>query len=228
MSTPTAIVTGYSSGLGWSFTRQLLERGWDVVGVSRATSPEKGDPGTAGRLRTVVGNVADDDTVKAAFSAAAAAGDLRLVISCAGTGVFGAIGEYSANDVQTAVDGNLTGLILFTDRAAVTLGDGGTIVNVMSTASKKLRPAESVYTAVKWAAKAYTRTVREALKAKKSKVRVIEVYPCGMNTPFWDRAVRPVADGKAFPSSDPIAEVVLQGVLRDSDSYQQEFTFERS
>ena len=37
---------------------------------------------------------------------------------------------------------------------------GGDIVNVMSTAAKKLRPAESVYTAVKWGAKAYTRALR--------------------------------------------------------------------
>ena len=105
---------------------------------------------------------------------------------------------------------------------------GGDIVNVMSTASKKLRVAESVYTAAKWGAKAYTRTVRDAIKADKLPIRVFEVYPCGMRTRFWHEAVRPPTDGGKFPSPKPIAEWVLQGVAMREDSYQQEFTFERS
>jgi len=105
---------------------------------------------------------------------------------------------------------------------------GGDVVNVMSTASKKLRPAESVYVASKWGAKGYTRTLREAVKAAKLPIRVFEVYPCGMKTPFWSTATRPVADGLAFPPPDPIAEQVLAEINSPRPVYCQEFTFERS
>lgn len=228
MSTDVAIVTGYASGLGRAFAEDLLGRGWAVVGVRRAADP----PAWAaahGALHHVAGSVAADQTVAAALAAARAAGRLRLVINCAGQGVFGEVGTYDAAQVAAALEGNLTGVILFTDAAVPVLAQtGGDIVNVMSTAGKKLRPAESVYTAAKWGAKAYTRTVRDAVKARGLPIRVVEVYPCGMRTPFWDAAVRPVADGAAYPPPEPIARAVLASLLDGSpEVYQQEFTFER-
>lgn len=219
-----AIVTGSSSGLGRAFAERLAARGTTVVGVSRRPDPDP-IPG----VEYVHGSVADQGTVDAAFEAARGAGDLTLVINSAGQGVFGDVGGYSVADIAAALEGNLVGLIAFTDRAVAEMqSDGGDIVCVMSTASKKLRPAESVYTAAKWGAKAYARTVREALKALKFPIRVIEVYPCGMNTRFWSDAIRPVSDGSSFPSPDAIADNVLAALDQKADSYQQELTFERS
>jgi NAD(P)-dependent dehydrogenase (short-subunit alcohol dehydrogenase family) len=220
-----AIVTGHSSGLGRAVTERLLEAGNVVVGVSRR--PLNADLGS--RHIHISGSVADQGTVDSAFTAAQDAGELRLVVNCAGQGVFGNVGEYSVDEVRSALEGNLLGLIAFTDRAIAVMGaGGGDIVNVMSTASKKLRPTESVYTAAKWGAKAYTRTVREAVKAAQLPIRIFEVYPCGMNTRFWNDAVRPLTDGKAFPEPGPIADAMLQAVNLRTDSYQQELTFERS
>ncbi len=218
-----AIVTGHGSGIGKAFSDRLQGSGVVVVGVSRRLVKESNN------LIQVPGSVADQKTVDAAFNAAQGAGDLKIVINSAGRGVFGTVGSYSVQDIQNALEGNLIGLIAFTDRAVTVMGaNGGDIVNIMSTASKKLRPAESVYTAAKWGAKAYTRTVREAIKAAKLPIRIFEVYPCGMKTRFWLEAVRPITDGNSFPSPDPIAEIVLRGIKTKVDSYQQEFTFERS
>lgn len=229
METGTAIVTGYSSGLGRALTEELLGRGWRVVGVSRKSRPEDLHNSHPDNLRNVHGSVDDDRTVTDAFSAASEFGAVKLVINCAGQGVFGDIGSYSAADIATAVSGNLAGLILFSDRAVQEMeSSGGIIVNVMSTAAKKLRAAESVYCAVKWGAKGYTRTLREAIKSKKMPIRVIEVYPCGMSTPFWQCAVRPPSDGSSFPHAEGIASEVLTTVLGDGDAYVQELTFERA
>lgn len=220
-----AIVTGHSSGLGQAFAERLLEAGTVVVGVSRRV----GRAASHDNLIEIPGSVADAQTLDAAFTAAENAGAVRLLINSAGQGVFGEVGGYTLDDINKALAGNLIGLIAFTDRAVATMAtNGGDIVNVMSTAAKKLRPAESVYTAAKWGAKGYTRTVREALKADKIPIRVFEVYPCGMRTPFWNDAVRPVSDGSAFPLPGPIADVVLHAIRAKSDSYQQELTFERS
>lgn len=223
-----AIVTGYSSGLGRSISESLLSAGWTVIGVARHRFSDPVE-NVNGLLLQVQGSVVDQQTVDEAFRRAEELGGANLVVNCAGQGCFGDVGSYSASDVMTAIEGNLVGLIVFSDRAIQHMQDrGGDIVNIMSTAAKKYRPGESVYTAAKWGAKAYTRTVREAIKARKLKIRIFEVYPCGMNTPFWKTAIRPVADGSAFPEPGPIAAAILNAVFEASSSYQQELTFERS
>jgi NAD(P)-dependent dehydrogenase (short-subunit alcohol dehydrogenase family) len=220
-----AIVTGHGSGLGQAFADRLLARGFLVVGVSRRPA---GSPEPAG-LSSIQGSVADQATVDRAFDTAESLGQLRMVVNCAGRGVFGEIGSYSVAEIGSALEANLLGLIAFTDHAIRSMRQsGGDIVNIMSTASKKLRTAESVYTAAKWGAKAYTRTVRDAIKGAKLPIRVFEVYPCGMKTRFWIDAVRPVSDGAAFPAPGPIADAVLNAILAKADSYPQELTFERS
>jgi uncharacterized protein len=225
----TAIVTGYSSGLGAEFARLLLEQGWNVIGVSRRSEPAALHAAYGPRLTAVHGSVAAQTVVDTAFAAALATGDLRLVINCAGEGAFGEIGTYSADDIANVISANLSGLILFSDVAVRHLrAHGGDIVNIMSSAGKKLRVAESVYVAAKWGAKAYTRTLRDAVKAAKLPIRVFEVYPCGMNTPFWSTAKRPVANGSAFPAPGPIAEQILAEIHARRTVYCQEFTFERA
>ena len=224
----SAIVTGYSSGIGEEFTRLLLEQGWSVVGVSRKSERATLHEKYGNRLVAVHGSVDRQETADAAFAAANNAGDLRLVINCAGKGVFGEIGGYTADEIADTMAGNLIGLILFSDQAVRHLRErGGDIVNVMSTASKKLRTGESVYVASKWGAKGYTRTLRDAIKTAKLPIRVFEVYPCGMNTPFWATATRPVTDGLSFPPPAPIAEQVLAEISANRPVYCQEFTFER-
>jgi NAD(P)-dependent dehydrogenase (short-subunit alcohol dehydrogenase family) len=219
-----AIVTGDTSGLGKAFCEHLLLEGIHVVGVSRRRTGTRDEHHTH-----IAGSVADQGTVDAAFDAAAAFGDLRIVINCAGTGVYGVVGEYSVEDIKLAMEGNLIGLIAFTDRAVSVMGmNGGDIVNIISTAGKRLRPAESVYTAAKWGAKAYTRTVREAVKAAKLPIRIFEVYPCGIKTLFWAQAVRPFTDGRSFPEPDFIVENVLTAVRACGDLYQRELSFERA
>jgi short-subunit dehydrogenase len=223
----TAIVTGYSSGLGKSITKRLLDMGWNVVGVSRTGSTDF--PGSyEGKLTVVHGSVALQDTAERAFLSAKFLGTLKLVVNCAGQGYFGKTGTYSADDIAAVLEGNLAGLILFSDMAVSHMrANGGDIVNIMSTASKKIRANEALYTAAKWGAKAYTRTLREGLKAEKSPMRVFEIYPCGMKTAFWTSALQSPHDGSAFPSPEPIAEAILSAVMASGDSYQQELTFER-
>lgn len=224
-----ALVTGYSSGLGEVLTRELLRRGWSVVGVSRKSEPTELHSAHNAALRAIHGQVQDQETVDAAFEVAEKAGDLKLVINCAGVGVFGDVGGYSAQEISDVVGSNLSGLILFSDRAVQALrSQGGHIVNIMSTAGKKLRPAESVYVAAKWGAKAYTRTLRDALKAEKAPIKVIEVYPPGMRTPFWTHALRAPSDGQNFPLPDSIGIQVVDEIENERAVYCQEMVFERS
>jgi NAD(P)-dependent dehydrogenase (short-subunit alcohol dehydrogenase family) len=216
-----AIVTGSSSGLGLELSQKLAESDVAVVGVSRR-APQNGDASYH-----IQGNVADPATVERAFSRAAELGDLVTVISCAGAGVFGDPGAYTREDVDDVLAGNLVGTILFGDRAfAHFKGRGeGTIVNVMSTAAHAARPQETIYTAAKWGARGYTDALRAA--AKGSKIRVVGVYPGGMNTPFWANARGMNPDATSFADPGEIATAILQALQARDTSYTTDVLLNR-
>ena len=56
------------------------------------------------------------------------------------------------------------------------------IVNIMSSAALKGNPQEAVYCATKWGERGYTESLKAAYKG--TTVKVIGVYPGGMNTEF--------------------------------------------
>lgn len=224
-----SLVTGYSSGLGRSISECLLKKKWIVIGVARQRIAQDLIEAYPGQVHHISGSVAAEKTLDEAFAKAREFGGPQLVINSAGQGVFGDVGTYSVADIMSAIEGNLVGLIAFSDRAVDEMRSrGGDIVNVISTSAKKYRPSESVYTAVKWGAKAYTRTLREAMKAQKIDIRVFEVYPCGMQTQFWESAIRPPSDGKAFPHPGPIAEAIISAVTAKEACYCLEIAFERA
>jgi short-subunit dehydrogenase len=216
MAQDVAIVTGCSSGLGQALVSRLIATDTRVVGVARR--PNDDLPDFADEKNAYVrGDVSDPETIDRAFDVARTLGDLSLVISCAGAGVFGEPGAYSRDDIETVFAGNLTGLILVADRAFADFKQRGTgtIVNVMSTAAHVARPLETVYTAAKWGARGYTDALRAA--AKGTKIRVIGVYPGGMRTAFWSSARGTDTDGTGFSEPDDIADAIIDA-LRDRRS----------
>jgi short-subunit dehydrogenase len=225
VSENVAIVTGASSGLGSELVRRLSEEGTTVVGVSR--SPWQEGSFDRGRTVQVLGSVSHPDTVSRAFSSAEEAGNLTTVISCAGMGVFGEPGDYSREDVDDVLEGNLVGTILFSDRAFGQFKDQGegTIVNVMSTAAHSARPLETIYTAAKWGARGYTDALRAA--AKGTKLRVLGVYPGGMKTAFWDNSRGMGADTAGFADPEEIAEAIVEAIKLRDTSYTTDLLLNR-
>jgi uncharacterized protein len=221
-----AIVTGCSSGLGQALTSRLVAADTLVVGVARRPSDDV--PGFADSKNAYVqGDVSDPETVARAFDAAEGLGDLSLVVSCAGFGVFGDPGAYSRDDIDAVFAGNLTGLILVADHAFASFKErgAGTIVNVMSTAAHAARPLETVYTAAKWGARGYTDALRAA--AKGTKIRVIGVYPGGMRTPFWSTARGTDTDGTGFSEPDDVAAAVLDALQDRGSAYVTDLLLNR-
>ena len=169
-----AIVTGGTSGLGAAIAALLRERGLRVVTVSRRDEAD------------VAGDASREETVARAVAHAESLGDITLLVNCAGVGCFGAAGSYVEADVRQIIDANLVSMILFCDELFPRFTrDGGTIVNVLSTAALIAKPNESVYCAAKWGARGYTEVLKA--EAKGTKARVISVAPGGMQTPFWDQ-----------------------------------------
>ena len=185
--TDVAVVTGASSGLGFEIAELLRRRGFDVVGVARRGPDIKGD----GARR---------ETAVAAFDEARRRGTIKLLVNCAGIGVFHPAGSYTDDEVAEVIGSNLISTINFCD---VFLAAAPIIVNVMSTAALAGKPNETVYCAAKWGARGYT----EALRAEAEGVRVVAVFPGGMNTPFWPE------ERANFMDPKEIAGKIVQAIL---------------
>ncbi len=202
-----AIVTGGTSGLGSAIAELLRLRGMTVVTVSRR---EEAD---------VRGDASREDTVQRAVARAESLGAISLLVNCAGVGVFGGAGSYVEEDVREVLDANLVAMILFCDELFPRFTrDGGTILNVLSTASLIAKPGESVYCAAKWGARGYTEL--QQMEATGTKPRVISVAPGGMQTPFWEHA------REGFMDPAAVARVVV-GAL-DSPVNVTSLVIERS
>jgi len=172
-----AIVTGASSGLGREISVQLADREWEVVGVSRRGFHEEG-------VLSVAGDASKQETASHAIDAAKQLGPIRLLINSAGAGVFGPAGSYDDEKIARVLESNLIATIVFCEALFPKFrSDGGTIVNILSTAALIGKANESVYCAAKWGARGYTEALRA--EAKGSKARIISVAPGGMDTAFW-------------------------------------------
>jgi short-subunit dehydrogenase len=218
MSSRVCLITGVSSGLG-SELAALLSSDRVIVGVSRhrPLDPRWISCVAHGTARHVLGDVSEAATLAAAIESCQTMGTVDLLINCAGSGVFGPAGSYSAGDIAEAMKGNLVGTILFSDAAFRLMRDtGGTIVNVMSTAAHVGRANESVYCATKWGARGYTESLR--LEAKGTKVKIVAVYPGGMNTPFWTNARNAPVDSTRFMSPAEVASIVCKALQAGATS----------
>ena len=197
MELKTSIITGGTSGLGLELATLLAET-HKVVTVSRRTESP---------FTHVAGDAARAETVQRAIAVAEALAPIELLVNCAGAGRFGAAGTYGEDDVRRVLDANLTSTILFCDALFPRFArDGGTIVNVLSTAAITAKPNESVYCAAKWGARGYTETLRA--EAKGTKCRVISVVPGGMDTPFWTER------RESFMDPREIAAIVVDALAR--------------
>jgi len=228
MQKKVAVVTGASRGLGTELAIQLAGQGYTVVGVARSGPVDSRwlPLAEAGQLVEYVGDVAASDTSLLAFEQADRLGACDLLINCAGAGVFGPVGSYTRQDVDDCLAANLIGTILFSETAFKRFREtGGTIVNVMSTASQVARANEAVYCAAKWGARGYTESLR--IEAKGTGVRIVAVYPGGMKTSFWESARGAQVDPSAFMDPADVAATILSALQDRPNAYVSDIIINR-
>jgi short-subunit dehydrogenase len=194
----SAIVTGASSGLGLSIAQLLRTNGTPVVGVARRAGAD------------VSGDAAKRETALRAIDAAERLGAIDLLVNCAGIGIYGPAGSYDEQTIAAIIDANLIATINFCEVLFPRFKEnGGTIVNVLSTAALIGKANESVYCAAKWGARGYTESLKA--EAKGTKARIIAVAPGGMRTPFWPEP-RP-----SFMDPDDVAATIIDAIRRPVD-----------
>lgn len=209
----TLVITGGASGIGLATARLATRRGASVVllDLDAAGLGRVADTLPAGRVVTVAGDVASPaghaDAVRAAVEAF---GGFNAWVNNAGLARHAAVPEVTEQQIDLMMDVNLKGTVLGSQAALRHLAPkaAGTIINVISTASLRGIPTESVYCATKWAVRGFTQALQE--EAAASGVRVTALLPGGVDTPFWDDARQGEVPRGSMLSPGDIARAVLQ------------------
>jgi len=179
MKKECVVISGGNCGLGAELVK-LFKETYQVVSISRTKRKE-----LAG-VKYFYGSVADEKFLKDVYKQLSKSYDIKYLINNAGVGKFGPPTENNLKKIYTVLEAVLVGTILNTTYAIPLMQEqGGKIVNVMSTAALKGNPNETLYCASKWGARGFT----ESLKAyfKGTNIKVMGVFPGGINTPFWNQ-----------------------------------------
>jgi 3-oxoacyl-[acyl-carrier protein] reductase len=182
-----AVVTGASKGIGAGIAKQLASEGAAVV-VNYASSKEGADQVVneiterGGKAIAVQGDVARKEDIERLFAEAKKSfGRLDILINNAGVYRFAPLEEVTEDEFHREFNTNVLGIILATREAVKYFGDeGGSVVNIGSTATSLTPPTTVVYTATKGAVSAITRVLAKELGPKN--IRVNSINPGGVET----------------------------------------------
>jgi 3-oxoacyl-[acyl-carrier protein] reductase len=179
-----AVVTGASKGIGAGIAKALGAAGASVV-VNYASSKPGADRVVAaivkagGKAIAVQGDVSKAADVRRIFSETKQAfGRLDVLINNAAIYQFAPLDQITEDQFDRQFDINVKGLILATQEAVKLFGpEGGSIVNISSTASRSTPPGSAVYSATKAAVDAVTSVLSKELGPKKIRVNAINPGP---------------------------------------------------
>ena len=102
------------------------------------------------------------------------------------------------------------------------------IVNIMSSAALRGNKQESVYCATKWGERGYTESLKVAYKG--TSVKVMGVYPGGINTNFYQASRDYVSEEKqnSFMKPEEVANIILSNVLTTNHLTVADIVIERN
>jgi len=149
--------------------------------VNYASSKEDADRVVAeivekgGKAIAIQADVAKAADVERLFAEATKAyGRLDVLVNNAGIYQFAPLGEITEEQFHRQFNTNVLGLILATQQAAKFFGpEGGSVINIGSTATQVTPPTTAVYTATKGAVDAVTHVLAKELGPKKIRVNSI-------------------------------------------------------
>jgi 3-oxoacyl-[acyl-carrier protein] reductase len=174
-----AVVTGASKGIGAAIAKALAAEGASVV-VNYASSKAGADAVVAeiskagGKAVAVGGDVSKAADAQAIVDAAVKQfGRLDVLVNNSGVYEFAPLEDITDEHFNKQFNVNVLGLLLTTQAASKHLGEGGSIINIGSLATRLMPPGSAVYTATKGAVDAITGVLSRELGPRKIRVNAL-------------------------------------------------------
>ncbi len=186
--TPSVLITGASSGIGFSTAAFFLARGWRVFGMSRSGHVPSG-------VTSLIADITDPDSVRQALrQLLAATPRIDAVVNAAGIGGAGALETFPLSEAQKIMDTNYFGMLYLLQATLPILRQqgSGTFVAISSIAGLMGVPFHGIYSASKFAVEATIEAVRMELVG--SGVQVLSICPGDTATPIIGNQYRASED----------------------------------
>ncbi len=175
-----AVVTGASKGIGAEIARRLAAEGASVV-VNYASSKEGAErvveaiARAGGKAVAVRADLSREEDVRRLFARTKEAfGRLDILVNNAGVYEFAPLDEVTVEHYRRQYDLNVLGLVLATQEAARLIGpEGGSIINISSSAATYAPPSASVYSGTKAAVDSITKSLAKELGPRKIRINSI-------------------------------------------------------
>jgi NAD(P)-dependent dehydrogenase (short-subunit alcohol dehydrogenase family) len=211
MTTPIALVTGGSRGLGRSAALALAARGTDVVLTYRSNQAEAAATvaqveAQGRRAAALPLDLADPSTIpafveqlRATLRERFAAERIRYLLNNAGIGMHASFAETTPAVFDELVNIHFKGPFFLTQALLPLLEDGGRILNVSSGLARFAMPGYAAYAAMKGAIEVLTRYQAKELGPRGISVNAIA--PGAIETDFGGGRVRDDAGLNQFVAS---------------------------
>jgi NAD(P)-dependent dehydrogenase (short-subunit alcohol dehydrogenase family) len=209
-----AVVTGGGRGIGAAIARALVEQGAAVTLMGRNAATLEDEAARlrpSGRVHCEAVDLADPESTKAAFAAAAKAlGAVTILINNAGQAVSAPISKTDLALWNQMLAVNLTGTYLGIQAVlpGMLQAGWGRIVNIASTAALKGYPYVAAYCAAKHGVLGLTRAL--ALELAKKPVTVNAVCPGYTETDIVREALANIQAKTGRSEAEARAELVKQ------------------
>lgn len=205
----TAVITGAARGIGLAVSQALAQRGARVV-MADIDQPTLAEAASA--IRDAVPVACDitraADNVRLAAEATRDGHTIAIWINNAGLARHRWIPDYTEKEIDLMLAVNLKGAILGSQQALRSMipQRSGHIINVISTASLRGIPSETVYCAAKWGVRGFSQGLAE--EAAAHHIRVTAVLPGGVATDFWRDASTRQAPLEKFLKPEHVADAI--------------------
>jgi 3-oxoacyl-[acyl-carrier protein] reductase len=174
-----AVVTGGSKGIGAAIARALAAEGASVVvnyasDKAGANTVVSAITAAGGKAVAVQGDVSKADEAQGIIDAAIKNYDrLDILVNNSGVYEFAPVEEFTEDQYHRMFNINVLGLLLTTRAAVKRIGEGSSIINIGSVASRITMPNSSVYTGTKGAVDAITGVLARELGPRKIRVNAL-------------------------------------------------------
>jgi NAD(P)-dependent dehydrogenase (short-subunit alcohol dehydrogenase family) len=196
-SNGAVVVTGASTGIGRACALHMDGLGFDVwAGVRKEADGERLREAASDRLRTLILDVTDGESIAAAAAEVGAGSGRGLVglVNNAGVAVGGPLEFLDLDELRHQLEVNVIGIVATTQAFLPELRRArGRVVNIGSVGARVASPFVGPYTASKAAVASLSSALRQELRPWGIWVAVVE--PGSVATPIWEKGAQSAGEG---------------------------------